>query len=155
MLLAPIGGIMADKVFKSTSKWYIVAFSIIGVLFALVFLFGPESNKTIVLIYSVLPSLVVMPLYSVTYSILRELHIPPMVAGTAIGLGSISGTLVDGVVPLVFGSLIDKFENAGYTYIFILLILDCVAGILNALWARSHDRKCRSGKRTMDLSAIN
>ena len=28
MVVAPLGGIMADKVFKSTSTWYIVAFAI-------------------------------------------------------------------------------------------------------------------------------
>jgi len=155
MLVAPVGGIMADKVFKSTSKWYIVAFSIAAVMFAIPFLFGPESNTTLVSIYSVLPSLVIFALYSVTYSILRELHIPPTVAGTAIGLGSISGTIVDGLWPTLFGSLIDKFGNTGYTYIFLILIADCVFGILNAMWARSHDKKCRSGERTMDLSGIN
>ena len=154
MLIAPVGGIMADKVFKSTSKWYIVAFAISAVMFAIPFLFGPESNPTLVSIYSILPSLVIFALYSVTYSILRELHIPATVAGTAIGLGSISGTLVDGMWPAVFGGLIDKFGNAGYNYIFMILIVNCIFGILNALWARSHDRKCRSGQRVMDLSAL-
>ena len=101
-----------------------------------------------------MPSLVIFALYSVTYSILRELHIPATVAGTAIGLGSISGTLVDGMWPAVFGGLIDKFGNAGYNYIFMILIVNCIFGILNALWARSHDRKCRSGQRVMDLSAL-
>ena len=154
MLIAPVGGIMADKVFKSTSKWYIVAFAISAVMFAIPFLFGPESNPTLVSIYSVLPSLVIFALYSVTYSILRELHIPATVAGTAIGLGSLSGTLVDGVWPAVFGSFIDKFGNTGYTYIFICLIVNCILGILNALWVRSHDKKCREGRRSLDLSAL-
>ena len=154
MLIAPVGGIMADKVFKSTSKWYIVAFAISAVMFAIPFLFGPESNPTLVSIYSILPSLVIFALYSVTYSILRELHIPATVAGTAIGLGSLSGTLVDGVWPAVFGSFIDKFGNTGYTYIFICLIVNCILGILNALWVRSHDKKCREGRRSLDLSAL-
>ena len=154
MLIAPVGGIMADKVFKSTSKWYIVAFAISAVMFAVPFLFGPDSNATLVCIYSILPSLVIFALYSVTYSILRELHIPAMVAGTAIGLGSLSGTLVDGLWPALFGSLIDKFGNAGYNYIFMILIADCILGILNALWARSHDKKCLSGERTLDLSGL-
>ena len=154
MLIAPVGGIMADKVFKSTSKWYIVAFAISAVMFAIPFLFGPESNPTLVSIYSILPSLVIFALYSVTYSILRELHIPATVAGTAIGLGSLSGTLVDGMWPAVFGSFIDKFGNTGYTYIFICLIVNCILGILNALWVRSHDKKCREGRRSLDLSAL-
>ena len=81
MLVAPIGGIMADKVFKSTSTWYIVAFSISAVMFAIPLLFNENSNPTLVSIYSVLPSLVVFTLYSVTYSIMRELYVNPIVAG--------------------------------------------------------------------------
>lgn len=149
MLVAPVGGFMADKVFKSTSKWFISAFSIIGVLFAMVFLFGEESNATLVSIYSVIPALVIMALYSVTFSILRELHIPQTVAGTAIGLGTLSVNVVNMVFPPIFGGLLDSLGNEGYTYIFLILIANCVFGILNMLWARSHDKKCKEGKRTL------
>lgn len=154
MLVAPIGGIMADKVFKSTSTWYIVAFAISGLMFVIPLLFGPDSNPTMVSIYSVLPSLVIFALYSVTYSILRELHIPATVAGTAIGLGSLSGNIVDGVLPPVFGALLDKFGNTGYTLIFIILVVNCVLGILNALWVKSHNKKCLAGERKLDLSGL-
>ena len=154
MVVAPLGGIMADKVFKSTSTWYIVAFAIAGVMWAIPFLFTPESNVTLVCIYSILPSLVIFALYSVTYSILRELHIPATVAGTAIGLSSTSGTFVDGVWPVLFGGWIDKHGNAGYTMIFTTLIVICVVGILNAFWAKRLDKQCREGKKTLNLSGI-
>ena len=153
MVVAPLGGVMADKVFKSTSTWYIVAFAIVAVMWIIPLFFGPESNATLVTIYSVLPSLVIFALYSVTYSILRELHIPTMVSATAIGIGSCSGWIVDGVWPAMFGGWLDKFGNQGYTYIFIFLTLNCVVGILNALWAKSLDKKCKAGK-TMDLSKL-
>ncbi len=153
MVIAPVGGIMADKVFKSTSTWYIVAFAIAGVMWAIPFLFSSESNVTMVCIYSILPSLVIFALYSVTYSILRELHIPAMVAGTAIGIGSTSGTIVDGVWPVLFGGWIDKHGNAGYTMIFTTLIIVSVVGILNALWAKRLDKQCKNG-RTLDLSKL-
>ena len=154
MVVAPLGGIMADKVFKSTSTWYIVAFAIAGVMWAIPFLFTPESNVTLVCIYSILPSLVIFALYSVTYSILRELHIPATVAGTAIGISSTSGTFVDGVWPVLFGGWIDKHGNAGYTMIFTTLIVICVVGILNAFWAKRLDKQCREGKKTLTLSGI-
>ena len=154
MVVAPIGGIMCDKVFKSTSTWYIVAFCIIAIAFAIPLTFSSDSNATFVCIYSVCPSIIIFSLYAVTYSILRELHIPQMVAGTAIGIGSVSGTLVDGVWPVLFGSWLDKFGNNGYTMIFIALILDCVLGILNALWSKSHDKKCKAGLRVLDTSSV-
>ena len=125
--------------------------SIIAAMFAVVFLFGPDSNPTIVCIYSVLPAIVVMALYSVTYSILRELHINPIVAGTCIGIGSCSGNIVGAIWPPLFGSFIDRYGNQGYTYIFLTLIGVCSLGIANAFWARSHDRKYREGRRLMKV----
>ncbi|MBQ9972977.1 MAG: MFS transporter [Firmicutes bacterium] len=153
MLVAPLGGIMADKVFKSTSTWYIVAFSIIAVMWIIPLFFGANSNVTLVTIYSVMPSLVIFALYAVTFSILRELHIPTMISGTAIGIGSNSFILVDGVWPLMFGSWIDKFGNQAYTFIFIFLALMSVCGILVALWAKRLDKQCKAG-RTLDLSKL-
>ena len=91
MIVAPLGGIMADKVFKSSSTWYIVAFTIIGIMWVIPMFFTPESNVTMVCIYSILPSLVIFALYAVTYSILREQHIPAMAAGTVTGLSSLAG----------------------------------------------------------------
>lgn len=155
MVVAPLGGFMADKVFKSTSKWYIVAFTISAVMFVVPFTFGPNSNVTLVCIYSVLPSLVVFALYAVTYSIIRELHIHPTVLGTAVGLGSMSGDLVDGLWPAVFGTWLDAYGNQGYTYIFITLIAVCVVGILNALFAIDHNKKCLAGKRKMVIKEID
>lgn len=155
MVVAPLGGIMADKVFKSTSTWYIVAFTIAGLMWAVPFLFSSDSNVTMVCIYSVLPSLVIFALYSVTYSILRELHIPAMVSATAIGIGSSSGWIVDGVWPAMFGGWLDKYGNTGYTFIFLFMIATCVLGIANALWAKSLDRKCKAGKKSLDLSRLS
>ncbi len=153
MVIAPVGGIMADKVFKSTSTWYIVAFVIIAIMWIIPLFFNENSNTTFVVVYSVLPSLVIFALYSVTYSILRELHIPAMVSGTAIGIGSCSGWIVDGAWPLMFGGWLDKFGNKGYTMIFVFLAVICVIGILNAMWAKSLDKKCQAGK-TLDLSKL-
>ena len=53
----------------------------------------------------------------------------------------------------MFGGWLDKYGNTGYTYIFIFMIATCVFGVLNALWAKSLDKKCKAGKE-MDLSKI-
>lgn len=151
MIVAPVGGIMADKVFKSTSTWWIVAFTISAVMFAIPLMFNENSNPTLVSIYSLLPSLVVFALYSVTYSILRELHINPIVAGTLIGLSGKLSMPVDGIYPAMFGSWLDKYGNQGFTYIFLFLIASCIGGILVALWAKKLDKDCKSGKKVMKV----
>ena len=151
MLVAPLGGVMADKVFKSTSTWYIVAFSISAVMFAIPLFFNENSNPTLVSIYSVLPSIVVFALYSVTYSILRELHINPIVAGTVIGISGKLSLINDGIYPPMFGSWLDKFGNQGFTYIFMFLIGNCIFGILIALCAKRLDKQCKMGKKVMTV----
>ena len=44
MLIAPLGGIIADKVFKSTSTLYIVLFVISGVMFIILLIPGIDLN---------------------------------------------------------------------------------------------------------------
>ena len=120
-------------------------------MFAVPLLFSENSNVTMVCIYSLLPSFIVFALYAVTYSITRELHIPNTVMGTAVGLGSISGDISDAVFPTMFGTWLDKFGNTGYTYIFFFLIGICVLGVINAVWAMDHNKKCLAGKRVMNI----
>ena len=66
-----------------------------------------------------------------------------------------SGDLVDGLWPAVFGTWLDAYGNQGYTYIFITLIAVCVVGILNALFAMDHNKKCLAGKRKMVIKEID
>lgn len=149
MLVCPIGGIIADRIFHSTAKAMAAMFALSAVLFAVVFVFEPGANVWIVAVYSLVPSLVVMPMYSIMWSIMREMHVPEVITGTTIAIGGLTGTLVDMIPPAIFGSWLDKYGNGGYTYIFITLIACCIGGALSCLWAVSHDKKCKAGKRKM------
>lgn len=149
MLLAPIGGIMADKVFKSSAKWFICGLSIVGLLFAgVLVLFGPDSNVMLVTIYTLLPSLIIMPVYSVTSSVIREVHFHPAIVGTAVGLTGVL-PISDGLVPPMFGFFLDHFGNTGYTYIFSYLIGIAVLGVVASLLIIRLDKDYKAGKKTM------
>lgn len=152
MIVAPLGGLMADKVLKSSAKWYMLAFGITAVLFLVPLAFTEETSPTFIIVYSLIPSLVIMALYSVTYSIIRELHIPATVMGTAVGIASASINISDGFVPALFGHWIDSDGAAGYTYVFLFLSGICVVGIFVGIWARSHDKKCKAGLRELRLN---
>lgn len=160
LVLSPIGGFMCDRVLKATYKWYIMAFTIIAVLYVgLGVFFGPGSSPLIAGIYSVLPAGASMALYGVTYSIIRECHIPPTLTGTASGLTNFGGTFQGMIVPVIFGTCLDRFGDAdhnflGYDYVFYIMAGVCVLGILNAMWVGSHHRKCLAGTRKMNLSGI-
>ncbi|MBQ3122941.1 MAG: MFS transporter [Firmicutes bacterium] len=151
MLWCPLGGILADKVFKATWKAFIPLFAISFVLLTGTLFFKEGMNPMIAAVYSLLPAIVIMPLYSITNSCLRELHINPAILGTTIAVSGLMGGPVDGLWPIIFGHWIDKFGNQGFTYIFMFLAADCILGIICALGIGHHDKKCREGKRVQLL----
>ena len=149
--IAPLGGILADKVFKSTAKAFMVNMVITAALIAIVFFFSPDSNPVLVAIYSIVPSFVVYLVYSIQYSIIRHLHFSPVVVGTAIGIGGLAGNLGNVIFPAYFGSLLDKFGNDGYRYVFISLIALAGVVFLIAFWASRLDKDVLSGKKAFKL----
>ena len=151
MLVAPIGGFMADKVFKGTGKWFMGNMVVTFLVIACVFTFGPDSNKLLVTIYSLLPSLIVYMMYTVQYSIIRELHFSPVVIGTAIGIGGIVGDLGNVIWPSLFGSFLDNYGNDGYTRIFICLLGFCVVIFLLGFSIWRWDVACKAGKHEFKL----
>lgn len=151
MVVAPIGGIMADKVFKSTSKWFMCNMVVTAIVIAFVFTFGPESNRLLVTIYSLLPSLVVYSMYSIEWSIMRELHMHPAVAGTAAGIAGIFGNFGNVIWPSFFGSVIDKQGTAGYNTIFVFLLIFAAGVFLIGFLGNKWDKTCREGKKTFKL----
>lgn len=136
MLLAPVGGLLADKVFKSTCKWLTTAFVIVGLLFASVMLIPTSISATAASIYTLIPSAVGMMLYGVIFSVMSEAGIPRMLTGTAIGIASIIGYAPDSLYSLIFGGMLDKYGASGYNYIFIFLIVSCVVGAVFAQLVR-------------------
>ena len=77
-----------------------------------------------------------------------------MVSGTAIGIATLSGSIFPMFMTPKFGSFIDKYGDTGYKYIFMVLIGVCVLGILNAMWAGAHNKKCLEGRRKMNLAGL-
>lgn len=136
MLLAPVGGILADKIFKSTCKWLTTAFVIVGALFASVMFLPATINPTFASFYTLVPSAVGMMLYGVIFSVMSEAGIPRALTGTAIGIASIIGYMPDSLYSLIFGRFLDQFGGTGYNYIFIFLIISCVIGAVFAMMVR-------------------
>lgn len=128
MLLAPLGGYMADKVFKSTSKWFMVAFSVLAVLFWGVMRIPADANPTFVGVLTLLPGAFGLALYGILFSIIGEARIPLKVTATAVGIASIIGYAPDLFMSAMFGTWLDKYANNGYTYIFTFLMVIGVVG---------------------------
>lgn len=152
MLVCPVGGILADKIFHSTAKALRALGIVSALILACVFLFKPGANVLVAAIYSLLPSLVIMPLYSISNSILRELHIHPMVLASTVAVAGYFSTPVDMLSPLIFGHWLDKYGNGGYTLIFLTLIGCAIGLVIVETFAVSHNKKCLAGKRKMVIT---
>ena len=127
LIAAPLGGILADKIFKSTLNWFRFGGTILAFSIALVILVGSQAPAMLIAVLTLIPGLFSMCLYGVMFSTMHEINIPIKVAGTAIGIASIIGYLPDMFLSTFFGSILDKAQGAaGYMQIFEILAVFCV-----------------------------
>ena len=143
LLLAPVGGILADKVFKSTCKWLSVSFVILAVLFGGVLLIPSDISPMVASIYTLLPGAVTMMMYGVVFSSVSEDGISRTMTGTVIGISSIIGYLPDSIYSVLFGKWLDNKGAAGYTNIFIFLVASGILGAVLAFWIYRHGKRAQ------------
>ena len=143
LLLAPVGGILADKVFKSTCKWLSVSFVILAVLFGGVLLIPSDISPMVASIYTLLPGAFTMMMYGVVFSSVSEAGISRTMTGTVIGISSIIGYLPDSIYSVLFGKWLDNKGAAGYTNIFIFLVASGIVGAVLAFWIYRHGKRAQ------------
>ena len=130
LVAAPLGGFIADRLCKSTLKWFAIGGTVLGLSILAVILVGPDASGWLVAVLTLIPGLFAMCLYGVMFSSMHEIDIPVKVGGTAIGIASIVGYLPDVILQPFFGGLIDAKGNGGYTEIFWFLTAFCVVTVV-------------------------
>ncbi|MBQ2063929.1 MAG: MFS transporter [Firmicutes bacterium] len=133
LLLAPVGGLIADKLFHSTTKWLATAFALLAVFYVGAMMLPSSMSGTAAGLYTLLPAIVATMMYGVIWSTMNEAGIPTKLAATAIGIASIIGYLPDSIYNLIFGQFLDKQGDAGYNSIFIFFVVTAIIGIFLAL----------------------
>ena len=144
LLLTPLGGLLADKVFKSTCKWLMVGFTCVGALFLIV-MFLPESIGGMgASLYTLLPGAMTMMSYGVVFSTVSEAGIPRKLTGSVIGIASMIGYMPDFVYNMIFGRWLDVHGTTGYNYIFTFLAISGFVGAVMAYFIYRHGKKARA-----------
>jgi len=140
MSLTPLTGLIADRLLKSTLKWFILVCPILIIILLAIFVIG--ENVDVVILVSVLTMFVaffICTIYSSMFSILSECKIPIAVAGTAISLVSIFAYTPDMFIQPLFGYFADKNQ---YQFIFVGLILAAIlAGISCLILLKMNEKK--------------
>jgi MFS family permease len=130
---APFGGILADKL-GSPSKVIICCFSVITILLFIFMALPHGTSASVIIALQLLLVAVVFAAYSILYSCIEEVGIPRKFTGTTVAVASMIGYLPDMIYNPMFGIWLDKYENAGYLYIFSFLagsgIIAIIAGIM-------------------------
>ena len=143
MIASPIGGYLADKVFKSTLKWITWGSALLALsIVATVFVGG--NNIQLVSVLSINPGWIVMSMYGIMFSSFKEINVPVKVSGTAIGFASIISYSPDLFMNTVYGSVLDKFQGAetmtAYKIIFLSLACLSVLSVVLSLCVLSRNK---------------
>lgn len=129
---APVGGIMADKI-GSPSKTIMVTYAV-G-LVGLVYMILPKQSVSMGFIIALILvlSFFVYTARGAYYATIEETGIPRELTASAIGVAAAVGFSPDLFQFVLFGWYLDKFGNAGYTYIFITQAVIIILGVLAGL----------------------
>ena len=143
LLLAPVGGLIADKLFHSTCKWLCTSFLALSALFGAVLILPSDISPLAASLYTLIPGAFAMMMYGVVFSTVSEAGIPRAMTGTVIGIASIIGYMPDSIYSVLFGKWLDTYGGAGYNYIFGFLAVSGVVGAVLAMLVYKNGKKAK------------
>lgn len=143
LLLAPVGGLIADKLFHSTCKWLCTSFLALAALFGAVLILPSDISPIAASLYTLIPGAFAMMMYGVVFSTVSEAGIPRSMTGTVIGIASIIGYMPDSIYSVLFGRWLDTYGGAGYNYIFGFLAASGIVGAVLAMLVYRNGKKAK------------
>lgn len=126
----PIGGVLADKVFKGASRYIRLAFlCLIPVVAVLLLLPADPSSQIPAMIVTLLFSLIVFTMRGVFWAPMDEVGIPEETSGTAFGIACLVGYAPGMFAFIVYGAILDANPGAGgYHIVFVVLAALALVG---------------------------
>jgi nitrate/nitrite transporter NarK len=150
--LAAVGaGFLADRagIAKTVSWCFVILIFSFGVF---IFTPGNPGLVALLIVNTAIASSAVFALRGIYYALLEEGGIPLLVTGTAAGIASAIGFTPDVFMPILRGVLLDKYPGGeGYKYLFAIIVIFCVVGLLAAI--AIHRRKGR--RKTAEFDPVS
>ena len=132
ILTGPFSGYISDKI-GSTAKILMLCFLVlIGMLFVLLRL-PAGTSSTVIILLTMLFSFFGLVVYTIMFSCMEEVRIPPQYTGISVSVISLLGYLPDGIFSPLFGHWLDVYGNEGYTVIFYFLATISLIGAMVSL----------------------
>ncbi|MCX2685466.1 MFS transporter [Pseudomonas sp. DCB_AW] len=132
ILGGPAGGFIADKQFKSTSRYLKWAFLALLPLMAVIMLI--PKNPTFIyagMAATLSFALIVFSMRGVFWAPMGEVGIPQHITGSAFGIGCLIGYAPGMFAYVIYGAILDHFPGQqGYNWVFTLMSILAVAGFM-------------------------
>ncbi|WP_047528880.1 MFS transporter [Pseudomonas sp. 11/12A] len=132
ILGGPAGGFIADKQFKSTSRYLKWAFLALLPLMGVILLI-PKSPSFIYagMAATLSFALIVFSMRGVFWAPMGEVGIPQHITGSAFGIGCLIGYAPGMFAYVIYGTLLDHFPGQqGYNYVFSLMSVLAIVGFM-------------------------
>lgn len=127
----PIGGFLADKKFKSPTRYMRVAYVAILIAMIIIILLPHERMNTYLGIVIILAfGAIIFTMRAIFFAPMEELGVPREISGAAMALGSFVGYAPAMFMYVVNGYILDKYPGmTGYRIIFVSMIIFAIIGI--------------------------
>lgn len=128
----PAGGFMADKGFKSASRYLKWAFLALLPLMGLILAVPTGATFIYAAMAATLSfALVIFTMRGVFWAPMSEVGIPSRITGSAFGIGCLIGYAPGMFAYVIYGAILDRFPGGqGYTYVFGLMSVLAVIGFM-------------------------
>jgi MFS family permease len=141
---APLGGFLTDKI-GSASK-VLIGVQVIGIACLLAILtLGKVLPQTLLIGITLLMGFALFMGRGSYYAVITELKVPKRYTASTIGIAAAIGFSPDMFQFLIFGNLLDKFGNGGYTYMFTYQIVVLFIGLITAITVLKIKHKIPAG----------
>lgn len=140
ILGGPAGGFIADKKFKSTSRYLKWAFLALLPLMGVILLIPKSPGFIYAGMAATLSfALIVFSMRGVFWAPMGEVGIPSHITGSAFGIGCLIGYAPGMFAYVIYGSILDHFPGEqGYNYVFSLMsVLALIGFMVSSLLYRS------------------
>jgi hypothetical protein len=144
ILGGPAGGFIADKQFKSTSRYLKWAFLALLPLMGIILLIPKNPSFIYAGMAATLSfALIVFSMRGVFWAPMGEVGIPQHITGSAFGIGCLIGYAPGMFAYVIYGAILDHFPGEqGYTYVFSLMSgLAIIGFMVSSLLYQSVRRK--------------
>ncbi|MDR6998467.1 MFS transporter [Neobacillus niacini] len=157
MVGGPIGGFLADKKFKSPSKYLRVAFaaSIIGMI---IFIMLPHQhlNVYIGIIFTLAYGAIIFTQRAVFFAPIDEVGVPKEISGAAVSIACLVGYAPSMFAFTLYGSMLDRSPGiTGYRHVFLTMLGFAVIGFIISSYLVKMVNKKKALQQNLESNQIN